>query len=269
MRRYLTAIALVVLLLTPVLAFSGANAASPNISRSYESTTPVPNGSLVSLVSGKTGYVEEANTSNEEHLVGVAVVTNQSLIAVNPSTGNIQVATTGTVNALVSTVNGNIGVGQEIAVSPFNGVGMKAIAGDRVIGTALTSFNPNTAGATSEQVTDSAGNKHDLTIGFVKLTISVGTMNSSNFSIQSLQQFVESLTGHPISVLRIIISLLIAFVAILAIVVLTYASIYGSIVSIGRNPLAKYAVFRTLTSVIGMVTFIAGVASATIYFLLY
>ncbi|MHB1865153.1 MAG: hypothetical protein ACYCPS_03250 [Candidatus Saccharimonadales bacterium] len=269
MKKHTVVITLLMFLIVPILGLGSVNAASPNISRSYNSTSVLPVGSIVSLSPGSSTNVEESNQSNAQRLVGVVVQSSQSLLAVNPTSGKVQVATSGTVNTLVSTVNGNISVGQDVAVSPFNGVGMKANSGDRVVGIAITSFNSNTAGATSEQVKDSFGNVHHITVGYVRLTIAVGTMNSSNFSIQSLQQFVESLTGHPISVLRLIISLVVAFIAILSIVTLIYASIYGSIVSIGRNPLAKLAVFRTLSSVIGMVTLIAGVASVTIYFLLY
>lgn len=269
MKKHKVVITLLMFLLVLLFGLSGVSAASPNFSRSYNATTVIPNGSLVSLMSGSSSIVQAANTANSNRLVGVVEQSSDSLLAVNPGSGKVQVATSGTVNALVSTVNGNISVGQNIAVSPFNGVGMKANSGDRVIGIAVTAFNPNTAGATNEIVKDSSGNKHRITVGYVRLTIAIGTLNSSNFSIQSLQLFVESLTGHPISALRLIIAVVVAIVAILSIVTLIYASIYGSIVSIGRNPLAKMAVFRTLTSVIGMVTLIAGVASITIYFLLY
>lgn len=269
MRRVISIVAILALLVTSLLSFAAVSAASPNISRSYKSTSNIPNGSIVSLIPSRTGYVQEANTSNGQNLAGVAVSVNQSLVAVNPGSGQVQIATSGTVNALVSNVNGNISVGQEVAVSPFNGVGMKSGSGDRVIGTSLTSFNSQTAGSSSEEITDIHGNKHLLTVGYVKLTIAIGNMYSSNFSIQGVQAFIESLTGHPISILRVIISLAVALIAIITLVVLIYASIYGSIVSIGRNPLAKVAVFRTLTSVMVMVVILAIVAGITIYLLLY
>ncbi|MEI9913645.1 MAG: hypothetical protein WDN66_01405 [Candidatus Saccharibacteria bacterium] len=250
MKKNLTVVSALIILLVSLLGFTTVSAASPNISRSYSSSSSIPNGSLVSLVSAKSTSIQLANTGNAQWLVGVAETTSQSLLAVNPSNGKVQVATDGSVNVLVSTVNGNIPVGAPVAVSPFNGVGMKANNGNRIVGTADTSFNSSTAGAVKEQATESNGGSKQLTVGYIKLTISVGTYNSSSLSVQSIQQFVEAFTGHPVSILRIIISMVIAFVAILAIVVLIYASIYGTIISIGRNPLAKSAIFRTLTSVI-------------------
>ena len=251
------------------LTSANVSAASANISRSYSSTTSIPNGSIVSLVGGKTGYVEASNIANSQRLTGVVVNSDQSLVAVNPSSGKVQVATDGTVNVLVSNVNGNIKVGQEVAVSPFNGIGMQASTGDKVIGTALTSFNGSTLGSTTEQVRDSSGSNHQIVVGYIRLSIGIGAANASSSYLQTLQQFIGGITGHYISIARVIISLAIAFAAIISIVTLIYAAVYGSIISIGRNPLAKYAVFRTLTSIIGMVMLIAGIGSLSLYLLLY
>ena len=262
--RILAGLAFVLIL---SLSMSQAGAASSSISRSYNSSVPIIAGSLVSLDNKSSGTVEQANTANSQNLIGVAVNGNQSIVSVNPAGGTVQVATEGTVSVLVSTVNGKIGIGNQISVSPFNGVGMKASAGSRTIGLAETSFNTETAGATTQQVTDKTGKKENITIGYVKLEIAIGT-NSSSSELSGIENFAEALVGHPISVARIIISLIIATVALASIITLIYASIYGGIISIGRNPLAKYAVLRTLTSVLGMTVLIASVASATIFLLL-
>jgi hypothetical protein len=76
------------------------------------------------------------------------------------------------------------------------------------------------------------------------------------------------LTGHKISVLRLVISVIIAVVALTLLVSLTYAAIFGSIISIGRNPLAKNAIFHSLWSVIAMVAFIGVTAGLLIFLLL-
>ena len=127
---------LAVLLLSAVIPFtllgySTALAASPNISRSYLAYGSVSNGSLVSLLPGKSDNVEEANTANGSRLIGVVVQSNESLLAVNPSNTSVQVATDGVANVLVSNVNGNINVGQQVSVSPFNGVG--SLHRDRIL----------------------------------------------------------------------------------------------------------------------------------------
>jgi hypothetical protein len=254
-----------------VLTLSPTNAASANISHSYSATGNIPNGSIVSLELNKTGYVQLANTSNASRLLGVALNSKDSLLAVDPTSGSVQVAINGTVNTLVSTVNGSIKVGDQISASPFNGIGMETSPGMRIIGIAQTAFGNNTQ-ATTEQVKDKSGKSHQIKVGYIRLSISVGTNSAGggggSGQANFLQKLIKSLTGRTISVIRILLSIMVACISLISLITLIYASIYGSIVSIGRNPLAKHAVFRTLTSVMVMALLTIAIASVTIYYLL-
>jgi hypothetical protein len=253
-----------------LLGLTPASASSANISHSYSSSYSIQNGSLVSLDPTKSNYVVPANSDNGTQLFGVAVASNDSLLAIDPGTGQVQVATSGTVNAMVSTLNGDIRVGDQISVSPFNGIGMRAGLGSHVIGLAQTAFNRNTSGSVNQQVTDKSGNVSHITVGFIRLGIAIGTASTqgSNDQLNGLQKLAQALTGHSVSTARMIISLVIALVSFLCLVTLVYASIYGGIISIGRNPLAKYAIFRSVASVLGMVMLVAMVSSITIFLLL-
>lgn len=252
-----------------VLGLAPAGASSANISHSYQSNATIKNGSIVSLDQNKSNYVVPANVDNGSKLLGVAVAGNDSLIAVDATPGTVQVATTGTASTLVSTLNGDIDVGDQVAVSPFNGVGMKAQAGSKVIGLAQTAFNGHTQGATTEVVKTKDGKQHSVEIGYLSVNIAVGTnANVLSDNLNNLQKVVQSVTGHTVPTIRIIISLAVAIIALLALITLVYASIYGSIVSIGRNPLAKYAVFRTLGSVLGLALLTSVIAGLIIFFLL-
>jgi len=251
-----------------ILGLAPVGATSANISRSYKSTTKIASGSIVSLDQARTGYVVPANVDNGAQLLGVAVADNNSLIAVDAASGTVQVATAGTTATLVSTLNGDIKVGDQIAVSPFNGVGMKASPGSRVIGLAQTAFNSSTTGATSENIKTKNGQKSSVKIGYGQLNIAIGA-GGTNLAdnTNSLQRVAENITGHVVPTGRIVISMTVAVIALLVLITLVYASIYGSIVSIGRNPLAKYAVFRALGSVFGL-AFLTTAVSGLIIFLL-
>src|SRR2546430_13684705 len=48
-------------------------------------------------------------------------------------------------------------VGDRVSVSPFNGVGAKALPGAYIIGLAQTGFNASTSGAKKQAVTDQTG----------------------------------------------------------------------------------------------------------------
>lgn len=255
-----------------IMGLSPVGASSANISHSYGVKDAITSGSLVSLDPSHPNFVVLANTSNSQQLLGVAVAANDSLLAVGNTTdtGMVQVATSGTVSALVSSINGPINIGDQVAVSPFNGVGMKASGSStQIIGLAQTAFSNSTVGGTPEKVTDKNGNTTEIRVGYIKLGIAIGSNLSGDLTqLNSLQRLAKSLTGHTVPTVRALISLVVAIGSTLAIVVLVYASIYGSIVSVGRNPLAKYAVFRSLAAVLGMAALIALVASVTIFLLL-
>ena len=251
-----------------VLSFVPVSAANANISHSYHSVGAIKNGSLVSLDKSRADYVEPSSVDNTDRLLGVAVAQADSLLAVEPTDGQVQVATSGSANVLVSTLGGDIKVGDSIAASPFSGIGEKAESGSRIVGLAQASFSKDSKGASPQEVTDKSGKKITIYVGAVRSTVSSGTLESGTTKTSSIQKVGKSITGHTVSTTRIIIALAIAVVAGMALIVLAYAAIYGTIVSIGRNPLAKYAIFRTLGTVLGMVTLIALVAGVTIYLLL-
>lgn len=252
-----------------LLGLTSVGASSANISHSYRANTNLSNGSIVSLDSRQSDYVEAAEVTNGSRLVGVVVASNDSLLAVDSGNGKVQVATSGTASTLVSTLNGPIKVGDQVAVSPFKGVGMKAAPGSYIIGLAQTELS-STESAITQEVTDKNGNKRQIKIGYVRLNIDVGSDATADSTAQlnTLQKLAKGLTGRTVSTARVVISLIVALVALIALVTLIYSSIYGSIISIGRNPLAKYAVFRTLGSVMGMALLTAGLATLTIFLLL-
>jgi len=160
-------------------------------------------------------------------------------------------------------------VGDMIAVSPFSGVGMKAQSEERVVGLAQSALNSSTPGSSEQTIKNRAGQNTDVRVGYVELSIVIGANTAGSASqLNSLQKVVNQITGHVVSTLRIVISLGIIVVTMLAFISLVYSAIYGSIISIGRNPLAKHAVFRSLRGVALMVLIIGVVASTTIYLLL-
>jgi hypothetical protein len=256
-----------------LLSLAPAAASSANISRAYKSTAIIPNGSLVSLSKTQTDYVQPANIDNGSLLIGVIVATQDSLLAVNASDSTVQVATSGTASVLVSDINGSINVGDQIGVSPFDGVAMKQQAGARVIGLAQTEFDVNAEGVQAQTVTDKTGKSKQINVGFVRVNIGAGvtsttTGGSSAANLNPLQKIAKSLVGHEVATWKVIISLIIVTVAVIALITLTYAAIYGSIISVGRNPLGSHNVFRTLRSVLLMAFLTAALAIATVFLLL-
>ena len=246
-------------------------ASAATISKAYSSTGNISSGSIVSIDPSNTGGVIAAN-SLSSHLLGVVVTQNDSLITVNPSNSSVQVATGGSTPVLVTNLDGNINKGDYVSVSPLDGAGMKASSGLPVIGVAETAFSASNS-ITAKQIKDKSGKTTTVNIGYVRLTINIGSGSVSatnkGADLNGLQKTVQNLTGRTVPTIRIIISLVIAIVAIVSLATLIYGSIYGSIISIGRNPLAKSAIINTLRFVLIMAAISAIVAIITIDLLLH
>jgi hypothetical protein len=253
--------------------FFGANAAaaSANLSTSYKTTANITSGSLVSLDPTNSGYVDISNQKGNQNLVGVAVTSKQSLLATNTNLGNVQVAISGVVNTLVSTLNGPIAVGDQVGVSVIDGVGIKALPGTKVAGIAQGAFNYNSTGASYVQVTNTSGQKTSIAVGYIPVVIATSiapTTNTSNNSQNSIQKIASGISGRSVSVAQLVISAVIAIITIIAVIVIVYGTIRGSILSIGRNPLAKPAIYQSLTQVIGLVCLIVLTAVIAIYLII-
>jgi hypothetical protein len=248
-----------------------AAASSANISRAYETKSKVTLGDLVSLDTANSSVVVPANTDNGSRLVGVALKSSDSLLAVNPGDqGTVQVATSGTVSALVSDLSGDIKVGDQISASPFSGIGSKAPAGSRIIGLAQSTLTDHTKGVKQVTVTTQSGNTRQIYVGFIKINIGIGTATTAGgqAEVNTLQKLGRSLTGHTISTTRVVISMVIAALAMAAIITLIYASIFSGIISVGRNPLAKNSILRSVTIVLGMSIVMGLVATLTLFLIL-
>lgn len=243
-------------------------AAASDLSRSFSSDSTIDAGSLVSLDKQKEGYVVAANTENVDQLIGVAVLSDNSLLAVNSGDNKTQVAISGQATALVSNLNGDINPGDLVAVTPFTGVGAKAVAGNRVVGVAQASFTGSTTGAKKVTVTDLKGKSKEISIGIIPVVISVGTMasNGSLYGVNNgLQGFATNIAGRPVSLVRVAIALVIGLAAIISLIVVVYGTIRNGISAVARNPLAKPAIFDSMAQVMVMVAFIAVVSIVLMY----
>jgi hypothetical protein len=263
LKLYMTAWCLLLL----VLCVPGMVSAEA-ISKAYRIEGNPTNGSLVSLDASKPGTGHLANIENSTDLLGTVVGRDDSLLAIDPADDKVQVAIGGEAPVLVSTVNGDIKTGDMISVSPLTGVGMKAGPGVPVIGTAQADFTARSTGATTRQVTDKNGGTETVSVGFVPVKIQVNNSPNNAESLNSLQRIVQGLTGRVIPTVRIILSLVIAVITLITLTTLIYGSIFGSIISIGRNPLAKSDILKSLRSVLVLALLLALVAGVALVLLL-
>jgi hypothetical protein len=253
-------------------AFGGARLAH-SISQGYStSDTTLKKGMVVSLSSDSTQdhpAVQSADVTNVDKIVGVVVGMNDTLITVGSSTAQIYVATTGQLPAYVSDFNGSVKKGDLISLSPLKGVLMKADDNGSigVMGTALEDYPLSSAQTVT--VNDSSGKPATVHVGLVNVDINMKPTTVSTSSQNWLQRLGKSITGHNVSELRVVAALAI-FVTLLVIEgTVIYSAVSGSLISMGRNPLAKNQILWQLVRSMGMAFVVLLAAGSVIAIILW
>ncbi len=206
-------------------------------------------GALVSLKNGTPNAVELGTRANVDSLLGV--VSDQSVIELSNDNGSVQVVTSGVTTALVSDINGTIKISDKITTSPIAGVGMKATTSTTTIGKAQA--NLSDVDTNAQTVTDKDGKQRTVHIGAVPLQIDKTYYQASGQSSRYLPGFLQntanSVAGHEVSSLRVVVATLLILLLFVTVSILLYSSVRSSIISIGRNPLSDEAVHKSLLEV--------------------
>lgn len=257
-------VAILALVLVPSLTVFAAT----TISQSYTTKSDLSIGSIVSLERNTSDEVVPAATSTVDNLIGVVINADNSLISLSGGQKNqVQVATSGIVQVLVSDINGSVVQGDHITASPIKGVGMKASSNVRVVGIAQGEM----AGAKKETYKDSSGQEQSVLIGQVPVLVNVAYFfkePDKTIVPSALQNLANSIAGKAVSPLPIIISGAIFIIMMIVVASMAYSMIRSSIISVGRNPLSQSAVYRDLIQMSGLVIVILGVGLAAIYLIL-
>lgn len=241
------------------------------ISQGYQSSEPLSVGSIVSLDKDASNSIKASKIDNVDSLFGVVVSANSTLLALTSEQKNqVQVASSGVVQTIVSDINGKVRAGDLITASPMSGVGMKATSNTRVVGSAQADL-ANSSGKSTQSYTDQSGQKVQAELGVIPVLINVSYYfkEPEKTVIPTLiQNVANTIAGKKVSPLPIIISLVIALVGMAGTISLIYSAIRSSIISVGRNPLAQSAVYRSLLQVIALTTGVIAIALGAIYLIL-
>lgn len=248
-----------------------APVAQASLSQGFATTSPIATGSLVSLDEKSSGAVVTADTTNVGRLFGVVVPPSSASISLGGTgSGQVQVVTSGTANVLVTTAGGDIKVGDYITISSIAGVGQKVGEGStRVVGTAQTDFNGTGEGVTKRTIEVDGANR-EVAIGQIPVVISVSSYTATDgkqkYVVPNwLQNLSNTLAGKAVSPIRVIIAGLILIVSLISITVLLYSAVRNSIISIGRNPLSRSAVFKGLLQVLAITGAIMALTAGAVY----
>ena len=187
-----------------------------------------------------------AREADEAVIYGVVV--SAPVLSVRPKEDNtFALLSNGEAGVLVSNKNGNIEAGDMITVSADAGVGQKATKAGYILGKALASYD-----------------KQD--VGFLPVLVNPGYFSrASAASVSNVLGYVLNFIGEP-GRWRYILAGFVFVVAFLASTIATIKFITTGIEAIGRNPLARSTIVRSMVVsslgafVLAALGFLAGMA---------
>lgn len=228
--------------------------AAQTITQGYSSDDPIQRATLVSLNVDDPKKVEPATLDNHDRLHGVVVSQNDASFTLSSEDEKVFVATTGRFEMFVSNENGIIQPGDLLTVSRVAGIGMKAGESNiYVVAKAITGFDGETD-VLSTTTIDDGGVDKKVAIGGIQADIGVAgnpLFKPSEANLPGfLQRLAENIAQKPVNPTRIYMSLFLMFASTAVAGTLLYSGIRSGIISIGRNPLSKKSITKSLMQVI-------------------
>jgi hypothetical protein len=234
-----------------------------NVINGFTASQPVQPGMVVAIDKAADHSVKPAPANNSSVIYGVSVDPSDAPIALVGQNSQVFVATNGTYPVLVSTSGGSIKVGDYISMSSINGIAGKAQVGQpEIVGKAESSFNGST-----NVISSSSG----VRIGkiFVNIAVAKNPIANTDPTVPyALRKITSSIANKSVPVIRVYIALAIFIVALVAAIAILWSGVRSSLISLGRNPLSRHAIFSGMYKVVftGLGVFIIGLAG--VYLLL-
>lgn len=225
------------------------------VAQSYGTAKPLQQGLIVQLDDKNKANVTLATYNDSKKMFGVVVPVNGTAVSLSSGNQTTYVVTSGRYNVLVSTQNGAIAAGDWVSISAADGIGMKADGKeDYILGRAVTAFNgkSNVISTTTLKQTD--GTQMKVAFGTVQVDIGIKpnpAQTGNDSGVPSvIQKLAVSVVGKPITSGQLWASAAILLTGVAVMGSLLYGGIQTSMISIGRNPLARKSIMRNLLQVI-------------------
>ena len=263
--------ALIGLSMLVMVNLTGGSSAQ-SVTRGYGSDEVLQRGMIVGLKKDDANKVEALDFAQITRILGVVVAQNDSPITVSNDNQHIFVATNGRFDVLVSDQQGAIKANDFVTLSSLAGIGMKA-TGDQsdIAGRAVGEFDGETSIIGTVQLKDSKDQERNVHIGRISVELTVGRnplAHNSNGAPAFLSRAGEAIAGRNVSALRLYLSAVVFIIGIFIAGAVLYAGVRSSIIAIGRNPLGKRSILRSLFGVSITALFVFIVSIIAVYLLL-
>lgn len=234
------------------------------VTQGYKSDKPLQRGMIVRLTQDDPSKIEPVTSETIEHMHGIVVDANDAPVTLSGEGQQTFVATNGHFEVLVSNQNGPIASGDYITVSALPGIGMKGGEKESMVaGKALGVFDGTSNVVGQASLKEGTGSRK-VAIGRVRMDIGIARnplVKSTDANLPAaLEKVVEAIANKPVSPAKVYLSLGIFLATALITGTVLYAGLRSSITAIGRNPLSKKSINKSMAQVIltGLIIFISG-----------
>lgn len=240
----------------------------------YGTTGNIQTGMILRLVAGQTGTVEPATGTSTTNIFGVAVNPSAADVTIASGTAaQTYVATSGTYEVLVSNQDGAIKSGDYVSLSSIDGIGMKAdTTQPLVVGKAVGAFDGKTNAINTTSLKTDTGKELTVSIGEIPVSVAVGHNPLQQTQTPDVPGFLahlaEATTQKPVNPVRLYLGLAVLGLTAIIVTVMLYSAVRSSIVSIGRNPLSKRSITKSMFQAVTVSVMIFIVGLFAVYLLL-
>ncbi len=245
------------------------------VTQGYRSDdSSISKGMAVAVASGESGQdgvivVEKTSVAQASKSLGVVVDPQGDTVTLSGNSSQLFVATTGTAQVYVTDLNGAVKKGDLLTPSPLKGILMKAPEGSRgVLGAALEDFP--TSNTQTVTITGANDKPQEVKVALLQLNMDV-KFSSNNKPAEKplLERIGETIVKREVSSAQVVIALFILTLLVIVEGGVIYGAISSSMISLGRNPLAKKTIMRGLIQISGLVVLVLIVGLGAVYLVLW
>lgn len=224
-----------------------------SVTKGYGSDQVMQRGMIVGVKETDPNKVEAISIDQLNRILGVVVNPNDSPITISSDSHHIFVSFTGRYEVLVSDQEGAISPNDFITVSSISGIGMRAtVDQDTIIGRATGNFDGKSNVISTMSLKNKGGQDREVRIGRVPVELAIGK-NPLAKNIDNTPAFLRAvgnaIAGKEVSAVRLYLGAAIFSIGTIVAGAILYAGISSGIISIGRNPLIRKSIFKSVLGV--------------------
>lgn len=242
---------------------------SQAVTQSYNADSSVQMGMIVKLQDKDATTVEPLSQGGIKNMLGVTVAANDAALTLAPQNvkqQQVYVATYGRYKTLVSTQNGPIKTGDYITISSIAGIGMKAgIDQSVILGKASGNFSGTSNVEGTVDIKDDKGHSAKVAIGRIPVSLEVAhnplASKATDYVPSFLAKTAVTIAGKPVSAARIYLGAITLLVSAMVTGSILYSGVKSGMTAIGRNPLSRKSIIRSLIQTVtaGLIIFVVGI----------